>query len=85
MGLSRHYDGKSRSFTSLANVRSLEDLRKEENAEKKKSCRRSYGGGGLRRTNALSRNIGKKDWNSRKPPIPHPHRSTISNQTPLFA
>ncbi|KAI9100262.1 hypothetical protein K1719_024480 [Acacia pycnantha] len=85
MGLSRHYDGKSRSFTSLANVRSLEDLRKEENAEKK-SCRRSYGGGGLRRTNALSRNIGKKEWNSRRrPPIPHPHRSTISNQTPLFA
>ncbi|XP_028801048.1 uncharacterized protein LOC114756289 [Neltuma alba] len=94
MGLSRHYQGKSRSFTSLASVRGLEDLGKEENAEKnkkKKCCRRSYGEGGLWRTNALSRHIGKREWSSStsRPPIPPPPRSTntpiISNQTPLFA
>ncbi|CAI9110333.1 OLC1v1010339C1 [Oldenlandia corymbosa var. corymbosa] len=44
-GLSRHYNGKSQSFTSLANVTSLEDLAKPENPynKKLKSCR-SYGG-----------------------------------------
>ncbi|XP_019182943.1 PREDICTED: uncharacterized protein LOC109177907 [Ipomoea nil] len=44
-GLSRHYNGKSQSFTSLSNVRSLEDLAKPENPynKKLKSCR-SYGG-----------------------------------------
>ncbi|KAI4380004.1 hypothetical protein MLD38_006238 [Melastoma candidum] len=31
-GLSRHYSGKSQSFTSLASVRSLEDLAKKENS-----------------------------------------------------
>ncbi|KAF7816288.1 OS3-like protein [Senna tora] len=46
-GLSKHYEGKSQSFTSLANVRSVEDLAKPENPYKKKlkCCRRSYGGG----------------------------------------
>lgn len=45
-GLSKHYNGKSQSFTSLSNVRCLEDLAKPENPYKKKlkSCR-SYGGG----------------------------------------
>ncbi|KAL2504446.1 Uncharacterized protein Adt_20067 [Abeliophyllum distichum] len=44
-GLSRHYNGKSQSFTSLSNVRALEDLAKPENPynKKLKSCR-SYGG-----------------------------------------
>nr|GLL26187.1 uncharacterized protein LOC109177907 [Ipomoea trifida] len=44
-GLSKHYNGKSQSFTSLSNVRSLEDLAKPENPynKKLKSCR-SYGG-----------------------------------------
>lgn len=45
-GLSKHYNGKSQSFTSLSNVRCLEDLAKPENPynKKLKSCR-SYGGG----------------------------------------
>ncbi|KAL3527378.1 hypothetical protein ACH5RR_012034 [Cinchona calisaya] len=44
-GLSKHYNGKSQSFTSLANVRCLEDLAKPENPynKKLKSCK-SYGG-----------------------------------------
>ncbi|XP_061360525.1 protein OXIDATIVE STRESS 3-like [Gastrolobium bilobum] len=44
-GLSKHYQGKSQSFTSLANVKSLEDLAKAENPYNKrlKSCK-SYGG-----------------------------------------
>lgn len=43
-GLSKHYNGKSQSFTSLANVRCLEDLAKPENPynKKLKSCK-SYG------------------------------------------
>lgn len=36
-GLSRFYDGKSQSFTSLASVRSIEDLAKEENPKRKRS------------------------------------------------
>lgn len=44
-GLSKHYNGKSQSFSSLSNVRSLEDLVKPENPlnKKLKACR-SYGG-----------------------------------------
>lgn len=44
-GLSKHYNGKSQSFASLANARSLEDLAKPENPynKKLKSCK-SYGG-----------------------------------------
>ncbi|XP_019252299.1 PREDICTED: uncharacterized protein LOC109231178 [Nicotiana attenuata] len=43
-GLSKHYNGKSQSFTSLSNVSSLEDLAKPENPcrKKLKSCK-SYG------------------------------------------
>ncbi|KAL2317320.1 hypothetical protein Fmac_031196 [Flemingia macrophylla] len=45
-GLSKYYEGKSRSFTSLAKVRSLEDLAKPENPYNKKlKCCRSYGWG----------------------------------------
>ncbi|XP_043694828.1 uncharacterized protein LOC122645588 [Telopea speciosissima] len=44
-GLSKYFQGKSQSFTSLSNVRSLEDLAKPENPynKKLKSCK-SYGG-----------------------------------------
>lgn len=44
-GLSKYFQGKSQSFTSLTNVRSLEDLAKPENPynKKLKSCK-SYGG-----------------------------------------
>ncbi|KAK7305627.1 hypothetical protein VNO77_43533 [Canavalia gladiata] len=45
-GLSKFYQGKSQSFTSLSSVRSLEDLAKAENPYNKrlKTCK-SYGGG----------------------------------------
>ncbi|KAJ3680419.1 hypothetical protein LUZ60_016697 [Juncus effusus] len=45
-GLSQFFQGKSQSFTSLCNVRSLEDLVKPERQSNKrlKSCK-SYGGG----------------------------------------
>uniref|UniRef100_A0A7C8Z254 Oxidative stress 3 n=1 Tax=Opuntia streptacantha TaxID=393608 RepID=A0A7C8Z254_OPUST len=45
-GLSKYYQGKSQSFTSLAKVTSLEDLAKKEtpHQRKLKACR-SYGGG----------------------------------------
>ncbi|THU49728.1 hypothetical protein C4D60_Mb06t12600 [Musa balbisiana] len=45
-GLSKHFNGKSQSFTSLDNVRCLEDLVKPERPCKRRlsSCK-SYGGG----------------------------------------
>lgn len=45
-GLSKFYQGKSQSFTSLAKVTSLEDLAKKETPYQKKlkACK-SYGGG----------------------------------------
>ncbi|XWS72105.1 hypothetical protein CRYUN_Cryun02cG0011900 [Craigia yunnanensis] len=47
-GLSKHYQGKSQSFTSLSSVRSIEDLPKKViplyNRKKMKSCK-SYGWG----------------------------------------
>ncbi|XVF34938.1 hypothetical protein REPUB_Repub18cG0101400 [Reevesia pubescens] len=47
-GLSKHYQGKSQSFTSLASVRSIEDVPKKvipfQNRAKMKSCK-SYGWG----------------------------------------
>ncbi|KAF9624082.1 hypothetical protein IFM89_007780 [Coptis chinensis] len=54
-GLSKHYQGKSQSFTSLSNVRSLEDLAKLDNPCKKKmkSCK-SYGGGLSETSNKVS-------------------------------
>ncbi|KAJ8638626.1 hypothetical protein MRB53_012893 [Persea americana] len=44
-GLSKHYQGKSQSFTSLSNVRCTEDLAKKETpySKKMKPCK-SYGG-----------------------------------------
>ncbi|XP_008804228.2 uncharacterized protein LOC103717561 [Phoenix dactylifera] len=45
-GLSKFYNGKSQSFTSLSNVRSLEDLAKPERLYRKKAkLSKSYGGG----------------------------------------
>ncbi|XP_059432844.1 protein OXIDATIVE STRESS 3-like [Corylus avellana] len=47
-GLSRYYEGKSQSFTSLASVKSLEDLLKKtqtpQHRKKMKACK-SYAGG----------------------------------------
>lgn len=45
-GLSNYYQGKSQSFTSLASVKSLEDLAKKPNPYKKrvkKPCNKYYG------------------------------------------
>ncbi|KAH7565332.1 hypothetical protein JRO89_XS09G0189500 [Xanthoceras sorbifolium] len=50
-GLSRYYQGKSQSFTSLSRVMSTEDLAKKESSttphrkKNMKSCSNSYGGG----------------------------------------
>ncbi|PKA64639.1 hypothetical protein AXF42_Ash007386 [Apostasia shenzhenica] len=47
-GLSKHYQGKSQSFTSLSEVKFLEDLPKKKEIShtmKIKPCRRSYAGG----------------------------------------
>ncbi|XP_042505152.1 uncharacterized protein LOC122081863 [Macadamia integrifolia] len=66
-GLSKYFQGKSQSFTSLTNVRSLEDLAKPENPyknKKLKSCR-SYGG--------LSE--------SQKPWLPRTNSKIISKKT----
>ncbi|WVY94665.1 hypothetical protein V8G54_033753 [Vigna mungo] len=59
-GLSKFYQGKSQSFTSLTNVRSLEDLAKPEKPYNKrlKSCK-SYGGG-LVEKEGVSRTVSKK-------------------------
>lgn len=47
-GLSKYFQGKSQSFTSLSKVRSIEDLAKKENPynnrRKMKACK-SYAGG----------------------------------------
>lgn len=45
-GLSKYYQGKSQSYTSLSSVRSIEDLAKKENPyrRKMKACK-SYAGG----------------------------------------
>ncbi|XP_047160488.1 protein OXIDATIVE STRESS 3 LIKE 2-like [Vigna umbellata] len=59
-GLSKFYQGKSQSFTSLTNVRSLEDLAKPEKPYNKrlKSCK-SYGGG-LAENEGVSRAVSKR-------------------------
>ncbi|PKU62240.1 uncharacterized protein LOC110095060 [Dendrobium catenatum] len=45
-GLSKHFQGKSQSFSSLCNVRNLEDLAKPDRPYKKKlKSSKSYGGG----------------------------------------
>ncbi|CAJ1970812.1 unnamed protein product [Sphenostylis stenocarpa] len=99
-GLSKYYQGKAQSFTSLAKVRNLEDLVKPENPYNKKlKCCRSYGGVMVEseRANCSSSSSGiisrhgsergSEKFMGRRPPIP-PHRSTpttsIPNQTALF-
>lgn len=70
-GLSKFYQGKSQSFTSLTNVKSLEDLAKPESPYNKrlKSCR-SYGGfyenkdSCFKSTSAMSRLVSKRGVNS---------------------
>ncbi|KAE8666836.1 hypothetical protein F3Y22_tig00112490pilonHSYRG00024 [Hibiscus syriacus] len=54
-GLSKHYQGKSQSFTSLARVMSIEDLPKKVVRGKMKSCK-SYGWGldGCQRSKSYS-------------------------------
>ncbi|KAK7276168.1 hypothetical protein RIF29_17303 [Crotalaria pallida] len=72
-GLSMYYQGKARSFTSLANVSSSEDLAKAENPynKKLKSCR-SYGEGICEThtkkcsPNAIPRHVSKWGLHSRK-------------------
>lgn len=56
-GLSKHFEGKSQSFTSLSNVKSLEDLVKPERPFRSKLLKssKSYGWG-LDRHRALSPN-----------------------------
>ncbi|KAI3932091.1 hypothetical protein MKW92_032174 [Papaver armeniacum] len=63
-GLSKHFDGKSQSFTSLSNVNCLEDLAKGGiHFRKKKSSSRSnsYGGG----LDIQNKTISKKSWLTR--------------------
>ncbi|WOL09782.1 hypothetical protein Cni_G18535 [Canna indica] len=83
-GLSKHFDGKSQSFTSLANVRSLEDLAKPERplAKRKLNSCKSYGGG-LDRHKALSpraRTITKKVSSSSS--LPNARRRSFLSQRP---
>ncbi|XP_058074132.1 protein OXIDATIVE STRESS 3-like isoform X2 [Magnolia sinica] len=46
-GLSKHFQGKSRSFKSLSNVRSIEDLAKREIPSRRKMKSSKSNGGGL--------------------------------------
>ncbi|KAG5052883.1 hypothetical protein AAZX31_02G224800 [Glycine max] len=92
-GLSKYYEGKAQSFTSIAKVNSLEDLVKPENPYNKKLKTCSSYGGVMGETSqrgscsSLSANRGTENFMDRRPPIP-PHRSTttssIPNQTALF-
>ncbi|KAI3879342.1 hypothetical protein MKX03_007793 [Papaver bracteatum] len=62
-GLSKHFDGKSQSFTSLSNVNCLEDLAKGgiHFRKKKPSKSNSYGGG----LDIQNKTISKKSWLTR--------------------
>ncbi|KAI3908784.1 hypothetical protein MKW98_029334 [Papaver atlanticum] len=62
-GLSKHFDGKSQSFTSLSNVNCLEDLAKGGiHFRKKKSSKSNSYGGGL---DIQNKTISKKSWLTR--------------------
>ncbi|GFZ09590.1 hypothetical protein Acr_21g0001890 [Actinidia rufa] len=82
-GLSNHFQGKSRSFTSLANVMCLEDLAKPDNPynKKLKSCKSYVGLSSslLHRTTSSSRFVPKKASNSRVS-----CSSLISKRSPSF-
>ncbi|KAG8373542.1 hypothetical protein BUALT_Bualt11G0035400 [Buddleja alternifolia] len=62
-GLSKHYNGKSQSFTSLSNVNCLEELAKPENPYNKKLKTCKSNGGLIPRNNTCSRLIAKKTSN----------------------
>ncbi|MQM04277.1 hypothetical protein Taro_037068 [Colocasia esculenta] len=100
-GLSKHFQGKSQSFTSLSSVRCLEDLAKPDRPYKKKlkPCK-SYGGGLDAHTHkpcspraCCSRAISKKPsrgarqgfLGSSRPPVPPNRSGNFSAQTLLFA
>ncbi|KAK4837192.1 hypothetical protein QYF36_003517 [Acer negundo] len=78
-GLSKHYQGKSQSFTSLSEVTCVEDLAKPENPNNKrlKSCK-SYA--------VIAENPPnpKKPSSSKSRPT-HNNTSSFSNQSALFA
>lgn len=59
-GLSKHFEGKSQSFTSLSNVKSLEDLIKPERPFKKRQQLKSSKSYGWGLDKSLSRAITKK-------------------------
>ncbi|RWR90496.1 TPRXL protein [Cinnamomum micranthum f. kanehirae] len=100
-GLSKHFQGKSQSFTSLSDVRCLGDLAKPE-SKKFKYCKSYSGDLDSHRsysTKPTSRTISKKasrgscstlhakrnSFLNNRPPI-SPHRtSTLCNKAPLFA
>lgn len=97
-GLSKFYNGKSRSFTSLSNVRSLEDLAKPQRPRRKKfKSAKSYGGGldsqkslspkGCSKTIAKKASRGSSFWLSARsrPPISPQKSSNFSSHTLLFA
>ncbi|KAL5788634.1 hypothetical protein ACOSP7_005583 [Xanthoceras sorbifolium] len=48
-GLSRYYSGKARSFTCMADVRSVEDLKKQEHPDTKKRKKYSLNGKDMQR------------------------------------
>ncbi|XP_044506894.1 uncharacterized protein LOC123226442 isoform X1 [Mangifera indica] len=85
-GLSKHYQGKSQSFTCLKEVTCLEDLAKPENPYNKKlKSSRSYAA--ICNNQPTKSSCSKR--NNNRPPIQHPHRSAstnaFSNHTALFA
>ncbi|ONK71164.1 uncharacterized protein A4U43_C04F5470 [Asparagus officinalis] len=68
-GLSKHFEGKSQSFTSLCNVKSLEDLIKPERSFKKRQLKssKSYGWGldrSLSPKNSISKKSSKGSFSS---------------------
>ncbi|KAK2652539.1 hypothetical protein Ddye_012395 [Dipteronia dyeriana] len=79
-GLSKHYQGKSQSFTSLSEVTCVEDLAKPENPNNKrlKSCK-SYA--------VIAENppSPKKPSSSKSRPTHTSNKISFSNQSALFA
>lgn len=67
-GLSKHFQGKSQSFTSLASVRSLEDLVKPERPLKKLKPCKSFAGG-LDNKRAPSTKKPSKKLLAKEPPL----------------
>ncbi|XVE52011.1 hypothetical protein DITRI_Ditri02bG0086200 [Diplodiscus trichospermus] len=88
-GLSKYFQGKSQSFTSLSSVKSIEELAKKETPYRKKmkGCK-SYGGGlDAQRLYTLRRaTISKKVWRNSMSSSSFPGRrsSFLSGRPPLF-